>query len=115
MKKLNAHRIGVETGTALLFSDFAEDGEMWSGDGERVKLTKVSFSEPFIAPPSIQVGFSLWDISNTANTRVDLKSSNVTETGFDLQFTTWGDTKIARMHANWMAIGEVQDEDVWDV
>lgn len=88
---------------------------MWSGEGERTNITSVLFSEPFLSPPSIQIGFSLWDISNNANTRVDLKADNITAAGFDIVFTTWGDTQIARMHANWMAIGESEDEDVWDV
>ncbi len=115
MKKLNAHRIGVESGIAHLFSDFAEGGEMWSGEGERKQTIHVAFSEPFLNPPVIQIGFSLWDISNDANTRVDLKAANVAADGFDIIFTTWADTKVARMHANWMAIGEVEDEDIWDV
>ena len=115
MKKLNSHRIGVDTGVAHLFSDFAEGGEMWSGEGERQKSVDVTFSEPFLTPPVIHIGFSLWDMSNDANTRVDLKSENITGDGFTIIFTTWGDTKVARMRANWMAIGEVEDEEIWDV
>ncbi len=115
MKKLNAHRIGIDNGTVHLFSDFVEDGEMWSGEGDRVRRVRVNFTEPFLTPPMVQVGFTLWDISNTANTRVDLRSDAVTETHFDIVFTTWGDTKIARMHANWFAIGDVNDDEVWDV
>lgn len=115
MKKLNSHRVGVTSGVTHLFSDFAEGGEMWSGEGERQKSVEVPFDEPFLSPPTIHIGFSLWDISNNANTRVDLKADAITETGFTIIFTTWGDTKVARMQANWMAIGEVEDQDIWDV
>lgn len=115
MKKLNAHRIGVDTGIAHLFSDFAEGGEMWSGEGERKISVEIEFSEPFLTAPAIHTGFSLWDMSNDSNTRVDLKTDNITETGFTIIFTTWGDTKVARMRANWMAIGEVQNDEIWDV
>ncbi len=115
MKKMNAHRIGVDTGIAHLFSDFAEGGEMWSGEGERQISVMIEFSEAFLTPPAIHTGFSLWDMSNDSNTRVDLKTENVTEIGFTIVFTTWGDTKVARMRANWMAIGEVQNDEIWDV
>ena len=75
----------------------------------------VNFSEPFLKPPQVQIGFSMWDISNTSNTRVDISASDITETDFKIVFQTWGDTKVARMRASWMAIGEVENEDVWDV
>ena len=115
MKKLNSHRIGVDTGLAHGFSDFANEGEMWTGKGTRVRRVNVKFSESFLSPPAVHLGFAMWDISNAANTRVDLAVENVTETGFTAVFQTWGDTKVARMRANWMAIGEVESEEIWDV
>ncbi len=115
MKKLNAHRIGVDSGTAHLFSDFAEGGEMWAGKGERHRKVDVEFSEPFLSPPAVNIGFTLWDISNSANIRADLAAEGVTETGFTIVFTTWGDTQVARMRASWMAIGEVENDEIWDV
>jgi hypothetical protein len=30
-------------------------------------------------------------------------------------FQTWGDTKVARVRIAWMAIGELSDDDLWDV
>jgi hypothetical protein len=39
----------------------------------------------------------------------------VTTEGFEIVFRTWGDTRIARIRADWMAIGAVRDEDEWDL
>lgn len=115
MKKLNSLKIGVDSGTAHLFSDFAEGGGMWTGTGDRQIKTRVTFSEPFTSVPVVHIGFELWDISSETNTRVNLVTEEITEEGFTVVFTTWGDSKIARMRANWMAIGEVQDDELWDV
>jgi len=115
MKKLNSHRVGVDTGLVHGFSDFADDGEMWSGKGERVRSVAVEFSEPFLNPPVVHLGFAMWDISNAANTRVELAAENITAKGFTAVFQTWGDTKVARLRSNWLAIGEVESDDIWDV
>ena len=39
----------------------------------------------------------------------------MTPDGFALVFRTWGDTRVARVRATWMAIGPVRDDDTWDV
>jgi len=57
----------------------------------------------------------MWDISNTAFARVDLRAEEVTEEGFVIAFTTWGDTKIARIRVSWTAIGELRHVDDWDL
>ena len=115
MKKRNSHRIGVDSGLADGFYDFAKDGEMWTGKGKRVRSVDVQFSEPFSNTPVVHPGFAMWDISNAAISRVELAAENVTEVGFTTVFQTWGDTKVARLRANWMAIGEVESDDIWDV
>lgn len=115
MEKLNNHKIGVDSGMTHLFTDFNDDGEMWTGQGKRACKVDVTFSEAFVKPPTVQIGFSMWDIANGANTRVDLVAEDISTTGFTIKFQTWGDTKIARLRANWMAIGEVLNEEMWDV
>ena len=47
--------------------------------------------------------------------RADLTVEHVTVSGFDLVFRTWGDTRIARLRVDWMAIGAMRDDDDWDV
>ncbi|PLL14118.1 hypothetical protein C0V75_01315 [Tabrizicola sp. TH137] len=115
MKRLSSNTIGVLQGSRVLFSDFATDGVMWTGHGDRESRFAVVFSDPFRAPPAVMVGISLWDMDHRTNMRADLTAENVTETGFHLVFRTWGDTRIARIRADWTAIGPVQDDEDWEI
>lgn len=99
----------------MLFSDFAHDGAMWAGSGPREARHRETFKEAFLAPPSVMVGISMWDMDHKTNSRVDISAENVTATGFEIVFRTWADTRIARIRADWTAIGPVRDEDDWDV
>ena len=107
--------IGVAQGSRILFSDFANDGPMWSGNGPREVRHVIEFKEPFLDPPAITVGLSMWDTDSRTNSRVDLQAENVTVAGFDLVFRTWSDSRIARVRADWMAIGPTRDDDNWKV
>ena len=107
--------IGVDQGSKILFSDFAHDGAMWTGSGPREVRQEQKFMEPFVEPPAVTVGISMWDIDHKANSRVDISAENVSAGGFDIVFRTWGDTRIARIRADWMAIGQTRSEDDWDV
>ena len=115
MKKLRNAFIGVDQGDVILFSDFEDDGPMWSSSGTRVSETRVSFSQEFRSPPAVQVGLSMWDIDTRANVRTDVSTELVSTTGFKIIFRTWGDTKVARVRANWLAIGELKHADDWDL
>lgn len=115
MKTFPAHQIGIDEGELVLFSDFENDGPMWSGEGPRVHEQKINFSRPFLDPPSVQVGLAMWDISNVATSRVDLRKENVTQEGFTLSLRTWDNTKIARVRVSWQAIGPVANEDDWQI
>ena len=57
----------------------------------------------------------MWDMDISTNHRVDLRAQNVRRDGFELVFRTWEDSKIARVRADWMAIGELLHEDDWDL
>lgn len=115
MRRMTANSIGVLQGSQLLFSDFVTDGVMWTGSGDRESRFQVTFAEPFRALPAVMVGVSLWDMDHQTNMRADLVAENITEKGFQLVFRTWGDTRIARIRADWTAIGPVRDADDWDV
>jgi hypothetical protein len=115
MRKLRGHSLGIDQGEHQLFSDFENGGDMWTSTGPRERRERIDFSEKFLTPPVVQVSLSLWDISNSANLRADLGAENVTEDGFDLVFRTWQDSQIARVRMGWIAFGEVDDEDSWDV
>jgi len=115
MRRLNASLIGIDQGNVEVFSEFANGGDMWTGRGARERRKAVRFSEPFRAPPTVQVSLSMWDMDQGANGRADLLADNITETGFDLVFRTWSDTRVARVRMSWLAIGEVTSEDDWQL
>ena len=107
--------IGIEQGTTILFSDFVHDGPMWTGSGPREVRQVQAFGEGFNGPPAVTVGVSMWDIDHQTNSRADISAENVTAKGFEIVFRTWSDTRVARIRADWMAIGLARDEDDWDV
>lgn len=98
-----------------MFADFAVGGMMWTGQGERESRHFIRFSEPFASLPAVHVAIAMWDMDHKHNARADIIAENISETGFDLVFRTWGDSRIARVRADWMAIGAVKDEDDWQL
>ena len=114
MKRISG-KLGVVQGSKILFSDFANGGEMWSGNGPREVRDAQTFRESFVEIPAVMVSISMWDMDRKANSRADISAENITPQGFDIVFRTWGDTRIARIRADWTAIGPVRDEDDWDV
>ena len=115
MKKLQNQLVGVDQGSVVLFSDFENGGKMWTGQGARLTRKKIKFSEPFRSPPVVQVSISMWDMDQDKNQRADITAEKVTETGFDLVFRTWGDSRVARVRSDWIAFGELPHEDAWDL
>ena len=115
MKKFSAGNVGLVQGSRMLFSDFVNGGVMWTGEGDRECRHIVSFKEPFANAPSVQVSVGLWDTDQGRNLRADICAEHVTADGFHIVFRTWGDTRIARVRADWIAIGPVRDEDMWTI
>jgi hypothetical protein len=107
--------LGVEQGSKILFSDFSHDGPMWTGSGPREVRVSQEFGEPFQAPPVVSVTVSMWDIDHQSNSRIDISAEAITRAGFEIVFRTWGDTRIARIRADWTAIGPARDDDDWEV
>ena len=115
MKKIRSHVIGIDQGEHIMFSDYENNGRMWAGEGTRQRKKTIVFSEPFRAPPVVQVTMTLWDVDKDTNVRADVQAKNVSATGFDLIFRTWGDTRVARVRLGWTAMGEVPNDDDWDL
>lgn len=115
MRKLDSNFLGIDQGDVVLFSDFEHDGDMWTGDGARSNTTQVVFSETYAQVPNVTVSTSMMDISNSAFTRFDVQAENVTPTGFDIVFRTWGDTQVARARVAWQSIGPIANDDAWDI
>jgi hypothetical protein len=115
MKRLSRHLIGIDQGDLLLFSDYENDGDMWTGQGLRERRTAVQFSESYRKLPAVHLSMSLLDIATGPSVRTDVTADEITETGFTIVFRTWEDSRIARIRVAWMAIGELQAEDDWDL
>ncbi|MEI4473645.1 H-type lectin domain-containing protein [Frigidibacter sp. MR17.24] len=115
MRRFERHAMGVDRGSVVLFSDFQHGGEMWTGTGAREMRRIVAFSEPFAEPPVVQVSLSMWDTDSRANQRADISADAVTAEGFALVFRTWGDSRVARVRADWLAIGTLAHDDDWQV
>jgi len=115
MKRLAAQLIGIDQGDVLLFSDYEDDGDMWTGNGLRERRCDVSFSDTYRAPPAIHLSMSLLDIATGPSVRTDVIAENVTERGFTIVFRTWEDSRIARIRVAWTAIGELLADEDWDL
>jgi hypothetical protein len=115
MKRIASSSIGILQGSRLLFSDFVDGGVMWTGKDERESRHVITFREAFSKLPSVHVSISMWDMDHRHNARADLTAEKITLTGFQLVFRTWGDTRIARVRGDWMAIGAVKSDDDWEV
>ena len=63
----------------------------------------------------MHVSISMWDIASDANQRADIRAANIRRDGFEIVFTTWENTRVARIRADWMAIGPLPNDDDWDV
>ncbi|MDO5643367.1 MAG: H-type lectin domain-containing protein [Paracoccus sp. (in: a-proteobacteria)] len=115
MWRLSHYSVGLLQGSEVLFSDFETDGEMWTGSGPRERRVTIRFPSAFRGRPLVHLGLSMWDIDCGENQRVDLRAEDVGPQGFTIVFATWGATRIARIRADWLAIGpallEGDDED----
>lgn len=115
MKRLRRHTLGVDSGDVVLFSDYENGGQMWTGRGQRERRRHIKFSESYRSLPVVQLSISMWDVDTGTTIRSDLTAESITENGFDMVFRTWGDTRIARVRIAWTAMGELPDDDDWDV
>ena len=115
MLRFSHTAVGVQQGRAFLFSAFEDNGPMWTGTGARVQHVPVSFPTPFLGLPAVHVGLSMWDIDVESNQRVDVAADEVESGGLTIVFRTWGDTRVARVRADWLAIGPTAYEEDWEV
>lgn len=115
MRRLENHLIGIDQGQVALFSDFEDNGPMWTESGPRAARTEIRFSAKFKTIPVVHVSMSMWDMDQTTNARADVSAEDISRDGFTIVFKTWGDTKVARARAAWIAFGEVPHDDDWDL
>ncbi|MGC8202022.1 H-type lectin domain-containing protein [Aliiroseovarius sp. PTFE2010] len=115
MIKVHSGVLGVDQGSVLLFSDFQDGGAMWTGTGPRELRHIVEFEQVFSQSPVVQVSIGMWDMDQKTNARADITAEMVNPEGFVIVFRTWADTRVARIRADWIAMGAMPDDDNWDV
>ncbi|MEP5762811.1 MAG: H-type lectin domain-containing protein [Litoreibacter sp.] len=115
MQRLKSNEIGISQGSRMLFADYIDGGPMWTGSGPREHRYVVEFDESFIQIPNVHVAMSMWDSDSETNQRIEIAAENIHESGFELVFRTWGDTRVARVRATWLAIGPLANEDDWQL
>ncbi len=115
MKTFSGRTIAVDQGRVDLFSDFENGGAMWTGSGDRERRRTIVFAQPFAEVPTVHVSLSLWDMDSSANSRAEVRADKIGTDRFDVVFSTWGDSRVARVHVSWLAIGAIKTDDDWDV
>ena len=115
MKRVASHLVGVDQGEHLLFSDYENDGDMWTGTGERERVVSVTFSQSYRKPPAVHCAMSLLDMATGPSIRADVAARDITSEGFNIVFRTWEDSRVARIRVAWMAIGELHDDEAWEL
>jgi H-type lectin domain len=72
--------------------------------GGRSDEIRVDFSAgKFSSPPNVQVMLNHIDTDQAVNTRIAVAPANITATGFDIQISTWADSKIYGVGITWFA------------
>jgi hypothetical protein len=74
--------------------------------GGRSDEIRVDFSAgKFSSPPNVQVMLNHIDTDQAVNTRiaVAVDPANITATGFDIQVSTWADSKVYGVGITWFA------------
>lgn len=79
MKLISSNKIGIQSGTFTMFSDFDKAGEMWVGTGSRERHKRITFKEKFVSPPSVTLNISLWDVHSDTNFRMKLLAIDMTQ------------------------------------
>ncbi len=100
-KSLSASiQIGELTEGWNLIEPPAEDA-----NAARVFRFAVYFSSPFEAPPLVHLGLTGFDLDQRDSSRVSLRASDITPTGFVAEVATWRDTRVYSVEFNWLALG----------
>lgn len=118
MQIFSHHAVGLQQGSSLMFSAFEDGGPIVVGQWrvEQVRRicrlhTQVSADAGGSGAPS-----ACGTLTATATSGPRSAPKTSPPAAFDLVFSTWGDTRVARIRADWIAIGALPHEDdfrVW--
>ena len=82
--RISSDEIGIDQGSSVLFSDFADGGVRWTGRGDRESRHTIVFKEPFREIPAVVVGVYVWDVYHKHTSRADISAEKITKKGLDL-------------------------------
>lgn len=83
-----------------------ETSALANGSGDRAWTAHVTLPEGmFDAPPQIATSLSRVEFEASKNTRIQLETTNITASSFDLRCKTWLDTRIPTCAVQWIAFG----------
>jgi H-type lectin domain len=91
-----------------LVNGYSTNPEKWNlltGTGNREFTSHVDFKEAYAEKPVVVLAISGLDVLNAANNRITATPTNVTPTGFDINYQTWADSQIWSVFLNWTAFG----------
>lgn len=91
-----------------LVNGYSANPEKWNlltGTGKREFTSHVDFKEAYAQKPVVVLAISGLDVLNAANNRITATATNVTPTGFDINYKTWANSQISSVFLNWTAFG----------
>lgn len=65
----------------------------------------IKFNRSFTTPPEVISAFTALDFGNGPDHRLKSEITNITNTGFTINFVTWCDTRMSRSQLKWLALG----------
>ena len=100
-------RSNIQAGKVLMdqkqgWQDNGRHGQMAAGQGGRSTTTSVKFNTPFNYVPKVTLIINALDAAGSS-IRINSEVVDVTKERFTAKFSTWADTKIYMVHANWIA------------
>jgi hypothetical protein len=78
--------------------------ELANPPGPRFDIIRVNFpAGKFSNPPKVQTALSHIDTENETNTRLAVSPQNISVSGFDINVSTWSDSKVYAVSIAWFA------------
>ncbi len=109
-KQLDYSLLRFQSGIAKINSKDAWNnghlGFMANGSGGRKSTTHVKFAKKYSETPIVTLGVIELDVFHAANQRYNILIKNITKEGFDVEFSTWADSKIYSSNVSWQAVGK---------
>jgi hypothetical protein len=71
----------------------------------RVFRYTVHFANAFEAPPVVHLGLTGFDIDQRDSGRLSLRATEITNTSFVAEISSWRDTRVYSADFSWLAVG----------